>query len=128
MIALALFGCADPPSHGLHEEVVALDELGTPAWRTGPGETESQVLKAARLEVAAEWFPAGTSAPQAASILKTQGYTVIAHEDGGMGGQRLGRWFCRPGTEVELWIRDGAVYRAEVRTFPAFTLLGGTIC
>ena len=127
-VMIALSACSQQSTDGLHDQIVALDELGTPGWRTGPGEVESSRLKQERLALAARWFPAGTTPQGAEQVLRAEGYRLLPLQDGFMGGQRSGQWFCRPGTEVHLWVREGAVYQAEVMTYPAYQLLGGTIC
>jgi len=126
---LMLAGCDDRAPAGLHTEIVSLDDLGTPGWRTGPGEAESESLLNARSVLAARWFPSGVTTPQAIRTLRQEGYEVFPlFDDGFTGGRRYGRGLCQPGTEVHLYFEDNALRRAEVRTFPAVTFMGGVIC
>lgn len=130
LAVLTVAGCGDRVANGLHAEIVALDDVGTPGWRTGPGEAESAKLLAARAVLAAKWFPNGTSKQQAIRTLEHEGYgDVRVYDDGYISGVRYGRgWLCQPSTVVQVMTEKDAVQRAEVMTYPAVTLMGGVIC
>lgn len=128
LLVVALSGCGDAPSHRLHSQIVALDALGTPGWRTGPGEVESSRLKEERLVLADGWFPAGTPYLQATRALVAEGYDLSGPSEGWISGQRKGRFFCRPGSEIHLRLEGGRVSRAEVKTIPSLILYGGAVC
>ena len=127
---LTVTGCGSRAANGLHDEIVALDDLGTPGWRTGPGESESAKLLAARAVLAAKWFANGSSKQQAIRTLEHEGYGVIrVYDDGYVSGVRYGRgWLCQPSTVVQVMTEKDVVQRAEVMTYPAVTFMGGVIC